>query len=226
METFYYIVVDGKQAGPFPKKDLAYSGLTRDTYVWREGLDGWIKASDLPELDEVFAPAAAPGQPCQQPYQQPYQQPQAPQPYQEPYQQQPYQQAQQPYQQQPYQQPYQQQAYQQPAPQPYQQPYQQPAYGDMKPRTNWLTWAIIATVLGLCSCLGMIFGIIGIVNANKANSAYAMGDEATGDSSNSTARTMTIIALILDGLGIIGSIVYYALIIPQMTNDINMLYGL
>lgn len=71
---------------------------------------------------------------------------------------------------------------------------------------NWLTWAIIGTVAGgLFSCIGLIFGILGIVNANKANTAYMQGDDLNGDRFNSTARIMTIISLVLAGVGVLGT---------------------
>ena len=71
-------------------------------------------------------------------------------------------------------------------------------------RTNWLPWAIVATVAGFfTSCIGAIFGIIGIVQANKANSFYAQGFDAEGDAANSNAKTMTIIGLIFAGIGIL-----------------------
>ncbi len=161
----------------------------------------------------------------QQPYGQP-QQPQQPQYGQQPYGQPQY--GQQPYGQPPYGQPQQpQQPYGQPPygqPQPSQQPHQpygQPPYGQPQPSqqpqygqpgysvppTNWMTNAIIATILGtLFSCIGLIFGIIAINAASKANNAYAMGDYVTGDSNNSTAKTMTIIAYVLAGIGLLGNI--------------------
>lgn len=71
------------------------------------------------------------------------------------------------------------------------------------PHTNWMPWAIIATIVGvLVSCIGAIFGIIGIVQANKANSMYSLGRKAEGDSANSTAKIMTIIAFVLSACGI------------------------
>ena len=77
-------------------------------------------------------------------------------------------------------------------------------------RTNWLPWAIVATVVGfLTSCIGAIFGIIGIVQANKANTLYAQGLEREGDSANSSAKTMTIIGLIFAGLGLIAVLFYF-----------------
>jgi len=186
----YFIISEGQQAGPFPKEHLKARGVEKDTYVWREGLEGWVPASELPELQDIFEETiiqAVPQQPYGQP-EQPYGQPQ--QPYGQP--QQPYGQPQQPYGQ----------------PQP---PYGQPQpYGNPIPHTNWMPWAIVGTIVGaLCSCIGMIFGIIGIVKANNANKAYAVGDETGGDMNNSSAKTMTIIALVLAGIGLIVNLVWF-----------------
>ena len=197
MATMYFIISEGQQAGPFPKEHLKARGVEKDTYVWREGLEGWVPASELPELQDIFEETiiqAVPQQPYGQP-QQPYGQPQ--QPYGQP--QQPYGQPQQPYRQP-------QQPYGQPQP-PYGQP--QP-YGNPVPHTNWMPWAIVGTIVGaLFSCIGMIFGIIGIVKANNANKAYAVGDETGGDMNNSSAKTMTIIALVLAGIGLIVNLVWF-----------------
>ncbi|MDE6296200.1 MAG: GYF domain-containing protein [Muribaculaceae bacterium] len=92
---------------------------------------------------------------------------------------------------------------------PYGQQYpygQQPGYGQMY-HTNWMTAAIIGTIVGaLFSCIGLIFGIIGINYAGKANNAYAIGDQINGASFNSTAKTMTIISYVLAGIGLLGTI--------------------
>lgn len=97
---------------------------------------------------------------------------------------------------------------QQPYGQPYgQQPYGQPPYGQPVVQKNRLTLAIIATVLGaLFSCIGLIFGIVAIVNANKATRYYQQGAFEAGDAANKTAKTNTIIALVLAGIGLIGNI--------------------
>lgn len=74
--------------------------------------------------------------------------------------------------------------------------------------TNWLPWAIVATVFGFCtSCIGSVLGIIGIVYANKANDLYNRGNRAEGKSNNNTARTCTIIGLVLAAAGLIFSII-------------------
>lgn len=72
-----------------------------------------------------------------------------------------------------------------------------------------MPWAIVSCVLNICSCIGLVFSILGIVHASKANNWYAVGNDMQGDSANQTAKTMTIIALVFAGLGIIGNIVYF-----------------
>lgn len=188
----YYLIINEQQRGPFAKEDLLAQGLTPSTMVWREGMADWAPATEVTELQELFyqQPAqpqsrqtqcAQPGQPPQQPYQQP---------------------------QQGYQQPYQQQGYQ---PQQYPQPPQQPQYPQYQAQpTNWLPWAIVATVLGLCSCIGLVLGIIAITRANSANKFYQFGDTVSGNAANSSARTLTIIALAFDGIGLLVNIAMLA----------------
>lgn len=105
---------------------------------------------------------------------------------------------------------------QRPAPHYGQQPPAVPGHGGQMPpgapsmHTNWMPWAILGTVLGVfTSCIGCVFGIIGIVQASKANNSYAGGDTATGDSANSTAKVMTIISLALAALGIVFVVGFY-----------------
>lgn len=95
----------------------------------------------------------------------------------------------------------------------YQQPYQQPQYPQQQPAatyTNWLPWAIVGTVLGLCSCIGLVLGIIGITKANGANNAYKCGDYDLARSVNNSARTLTILSLVFDGIGILFNIAFLA----------------
>ena len=85
----------------------------------------------------------------------------------------------------------------------------QPTFGNQGPysqRKDWMTLAIISAIIGLLfSCIGAIFGIIGIVQANKANKCFAMGLDMEGESANSTAKVMTIIAFVCAGLGLVVS---------------------
>lgn len=195
----YFAIINGVQTGPCTISELIAKGLNQETFVWRNGMGDWMKASTRPDImaeinancppaPEITNPYYGAGvkqtQQTQQPAHPAYQQPQYTQPS---YQQQPYQPAQPSYQ------------------HPFQQPFQQPQYPRI--HTNWLPWAILGTVLGLCSCIGMIFGIIGIVNANKANTCYMMHDEVNGDIANSSAKSMTLVSLILGGIGMILSVI-------------------
>lgn len=154
MEAKYYIIIDGNQAGPFTAEALKYHGLRPDSMVWRQGLDNWVQASSLPELQYLFGYGAAPQPAMAQP---------------------------------------------------------QAWNSDPIPHTNWMPWAIVCTVLGVLSgCLTLILGIFAIVWANKANNYYNMGNEPKGRAANSTAKTLTIIGLVLGVISIIGSSIWLA----------------
>lgn len=202
MEDKYYIVVEGEQRGPFGKEALKYQGIKPSTYVWRAGLPDWVQASQLPELSDLLIDESAFGayarvEPPQTSYggnrRQDY--------------------GQQPYGQQPY--------GQQPPRYGYGQydPYDQ-LNGTPVPHFNWQPWAIVGTVLGaLFSCIGMIFGIIGITQANKANRYYGSGWKEQGDMANSSARTMTIISLVIAGIGLVMMLTgYTGTLLKQLTN--------
>lgn len=92
------------------------------------------------------------------------------------------------------------------------------------PHTNWLPWAIVGTIAGaLFSCIGMIFGIIGITKASKANRFYMEGFEEMGRNANSTARTMTIIALAFAAVGIILTIIGVPAMIMENMQELQNL---
>lgn len=205
--TQYYIVADGRKEGPFSIEDLASRNITADTLVWRAGLDNWLKASELPELSAIILPPMPPEDRYAEREPHTYFAminerrigPASPRSLIE----------------------------QGLTPDT---PVWRTGMADWMPAytqkeitdafatrsfdaavpppapvnyTNWLPWAIAATILSLLtSCIGMIFGIIGIVQANKANEAYATGNNALGDSSNKSARLMTIIAFVISGLGL------------------------
>lgn len=176
METSYYMIVDGRQTGPFVREELKYHNLRPDSMVWCQGLQDWVPASSLAELADLFtAPPVS--------------------------------------------------VVIDEAPPAYPSVEQNPerrygSYGsfaqdqyDPAPveHTNWLPWAIVCTVLGtMTSCISLILGIVGIVQANKANDFYRRGNRMMGDSANSTAKTVTIIGLVLGVLAIAGAICFVA----------------
>ena len=67
VEHVWHIAEGGKTSGPFSKAKLgrmASAGeITRDTYVWTAGQDGWMRAEDVRELAQLFTilPPPPPG---------------------------------------------------------------------------------------------------------------------------------------------------------------------
>jgi len=53
-QTQWYLSRDGQNFGPFPVDQLSQNGLTPSTYVWRNGMSGWLAASQVPELTFLF----------------------------------------------------------------------------------------------------------------------------------------------------------------------------
>ena len=58
VEHVWHIAENGQTSGPFSKARLGRmaeeGGLTRETYVWTAGQDGWKKAEDVAELAQLF----------------------------------------------------------------------------------------------------------------------------------------------------------------------------
>lgn len=177
----YYIIVNGVQEGPMSKTDLVARGLTAESYVWKAGLPNWVKAADVPELSDLLVEESAFGS-----YAEPLNEP--PQFVQEP---------------------------QEPQGPHIQQEHQYAPGSDRNSFNNngyqheiesyvhfdWNTWAIIATVVGfLTTFVGGILGVIGIVQANKANELYAAGRILEARTANSSAKAVIITSLVLSAL--------------------------
>ena len=58
VEHVWHIAENGTTKGPFSKADMGRmasdGSLTRDTFVWTPGQDGWMKADDVTELAQLF----------------------------------------------------------------------------------------------------------------------------------------------------------------------------
>ncbi len=50
----YYFVIDGQQYGPTQLDQVAALDITPSTLTWHEGLENWIKASDIPEIADIL----------------------------------------------------------------------------------------------------------------------------------------------------------------------------
>ncbi|GAB1368103.1 hypothetical protein MASR1M42_06510 [Azonexus hydrophilus] len=55
----YFVVLDGKQAGPFAAEELSrlivQGRIDKMTYVWRAGMAGWAHCQDVPEVLKLVA---------------------------------------------------------------------------------------------------------------------------------------------------------------------------
>lgn len=61
MEMQKYHYTDGVNTfGPFSVEELQSKGLTRETYVWTEGMPSWVQAQSVPELTGLFAQEGQP----------------------------------------------------------------------------------------------------------------------------------------------------------------------
>ncbi len=56
----YYLYNGARQYGPFSFAELKHQHLLRDTPVWHEGLNEWVKAGTVQELQEILPPATPP----------------------------------------------------------------------------------------------------------------------------------------------------------------------
>lgn len=97
--------------------------------------------------------------------------------------------------------------------QPYQQPpYQQPGYGygvPVGPVPDYLVQSIVLTVLSVCSCLGLITGILAIVFSAQARTKAASGDYPGAMESAKNARITCWITFGLLMIGILFNIVWF-----------------
>jgi len=170
----YWINHNGVQSGPVDLENIKEMGLTSNAYVWCEGMQDWVKITQMPELQglyEMDSETAALQQPQAASTQlnadepvvgQPYEQPQQPQQY-----------------------------TQQPQHTQYPQYAQQTQPTEPCPPTN-LVWAIITTVL---CCLPA--GIVAIIYALKVTNKYREGDIEGAKQASETGAWWCIASIIL-----------------------------
>jgi hypothetical protein len=72
------------------------------------------------------------------------------------------------------------------------------------PPQDYSVLAIVGTILSVCtSCIGVITGIIAIVQNNKAKKLYAVGDLPGSYSAANTAKILVIVTWVLIVLGVL-----------------------
>ncbi|MGE5339876.1 MAG: SPFH domain-containing protein [Candidatus Omnitrophota bacterium] len=59
-----YVVLNGQQSGPYNEMGLRQlidqQAITLTTYVWKQGMPTWLKATDVPEVKDLFTPPGPP----------------------------------------------------------------------------------------------------------------------------------------------------------------------
>ena len=64
----WFAGIGGKQEGPFDDTamggKITASAVTRDTLVWKQGMAGWVKAAEVPELARLFSAVPPPFPPA------------------------------------------------------------------------------------------------------------------------------------------------------------------
>ncbi len=63
----FYVSINGQQAGPFDSNQLqqmiAQNQINKQTFVWKQGMTGWVPASQVPEIASLFSVAPPPPPP-------------------------------------------------------------------------------------------------------------------------------------------------------------------
>jgi len=63
-QQFFYVMIEGKQAGPFSEQELAgliaEKKVVKETYVWMPSLSNWKMVEQVPEVLKLVALAPPP----------------------------------------------------------------------------------------------------------------------------------------------------------------------
>ena len=54
MDKKYFYIKDNNRLGPYSIKQLANQNIKKNTLIWKDGLEDWVKASELKELKEII----------------------------------------------------------------------------------------------------------------------------------------------------------------------------
>lgn len=82
MEEYYYLDGNNERKGPVALENLASHGVTKETMVWKQGMENWQAAGMVPEVIAALSASGAaapvpPVTPAAQPAAAPYTQPAA-----------------------------------------------------------------------------------------------------------------------------------------------------
>ena len=59
-DDYYFMIINNQQAVPFAIDELLNKGLQADTQVWKNGMNNWTPAAEIPELQKLFRPQTPP----------------------------------------------------------------------------------------------------------------------------------------------------------------------
>lgn len=178
----YFIVENNKQAGPFSLEQLAAKGITPETNVWTDGMANWTPASQVSELQFLFAPQTPP-----------IPQAQAPEPEPAPTYEQPL---------------YEQPSYNSYQSQPEDTNAGSSEYNPMP--KDYKTQSIIILVASFLCCPGIIntvLGILALLENNKIEEMYRLGNYAAAQAASDKAGKYCKIGFILMAVGIVLEII-------------------
>lgn len=183
MEKEYYIVVNDSRVGPLSYEQLREQCIQPSTLVWTAGMADWARADSLPELEPLIVNVVSENESAFGSYAQPEEPPHVKKPWEH-------------------------NSNGQYGSNGNQFRQWSDEKGQFQVKTNWKTLAIVATVAGfLFSCIGGIVGVFAILEANKAENAQMSGFEQQAQNNWSNCKTLTIIAFVLVGLGLIGNVI-------------------
>ena len=116
---------------------------------------------------------------------------------------------------------------------------QQPAPASAQPQTppadfkDYQTINIILAIVSFLCCggwIGVIFGVLGIVFGSQAKSAFQAGNYAEAQAKAKSAKLMSILAMVMVGIGAIATIVllliYGAGIFAMIAAELNLILAL
>jgi membrane protease subunit (stomatin/prohibitin family) len=63
----FHVTINGQQMGPYDlntiRQMIGQNQITKQTYVWKQGMSGWMMAEQVPEVAGLFAPVPPPPPP-------------------------------------------------------------------------------------------------------------------------------------------------------------------
>ena len=60
MNLYYYLDRNNQQQGPVEANELPKNGVTKNTKVWKQGMNEWQTAGSIPEIAGIFPPTTTP----------------------------------------------------------------------------------------------------------------------------------------------------------------------